>query len=114
MRKGGMKVAKEVENMDMVVVKEEDLEEGMVIFLLKMKRELKIYKPQEIVEEASQGHIEEGMTKLMLNVIIVKFKHYASECRNVANHVEENGKYVGKLHFTTLNYHPFFTSPSKL
>jgi hypothetical protein len=72
MRKGGMKVAKEVENMDMVVVKEEDLEEGMVIFLLKMKRELKIYKPQEIVEEASQGHIEEGMTKLMLNVIIVK------------------------------------------
>ena len=72
MRKGGMKVAKEVENMDMVVVKEEDLEEGMVIFLLKIKRELKIYKPQEIVEEASQGHIEEGMTKLMLNVIIVK------------------------------------------
>ena len=67
-----MKVAKEVENMDMVVVKEEDLEEGMVIFLLKIKRELKIYKPQEIVEEASQGHIEEGMTKLMLNVIIVK------------------------------------------
>ena len=45
----------------------------MTIALLIMKRELKICKSWETVEEkVSQGHTEEGMTKVMLNVMIVK------------------------------------------
>ncbi len=39
-----MIVAKEVKDVDVVVVKEEDLEGGMTIALLIMKRELKICK----------------------------------------------------------------------
>ena len=73
MRKGGVIVAKEAEDVDVVVVKEGDLEEVMAIALIIMKIELKIRKPRETVEEeVSQGHTEEGMTKVMLNVIIVK------------------------------------------
>ncbi len=45
MRNGGMKVAKELEDVDMVVLKERDLEERMVIAFLIMKRELKTHKP---------------------------------------------------------------------
>ena len=73
MRKGGVIVAKEAEDVDVVVVKEGDLEEVMAIALIIMKIELKIRKPWETVEkEVSQGHTEEGITKVMLNVIIVK------------------------------------------
>ena len=68
-----MIVAKEAEDVDMVVVKEGDLEEVMAITLIIMKIELKIRKPRETVEkEVSQGHTEEGIIKIMLNVIIVK------------------------------------------
>ena len=73
MRKGGVIVAKEAEDVDVVIVKEGDLEEVMDIALIIMKIELKIRKPQETVEEeVSQGHTEEGITKIMLNVIIIK------------------------------------------
>jgi hypothetical protein len=73
MRKGGVIVAKEAEDVDVVVVKEGDLEEVMAIALIIMKIELKIRKPRETVEEeVSQGHTEEGIIKIMLNVIIVK------------------------------------------
>jgi hypothetical protein len=73
MRKGGVIVAKEAEDVDVAVVKEGDLEEVMVIALIIMKIELKIRKQRETMEEeVSQGHTEEGMTKVMLNVIIVK------------------------------------------
>ena len=73
MRKGGVIVAKEAEDVDVVVVKEGDLEEVMAIALIIMKIELKIHKPRETVEEeVSQGHTEEGIIKIMLNVIIVK------------------------------------------
>jgi hypothetical protein len=68
-----MIVAKEAEDVDVVVVKEGDLEEVMAIALIIMKIKLKIRKPRETVEEeVSQGHTKEGMTKIMLNVIIVK------------------------------------------
>ena len=70
-----MKVAKEVEDMD--VVEGEDLEEGMVKTLPIMKRSqssrVKVHNPQEIMEdEVSQDHTKEGMINLTLNVIIVK------------------------------------------
>ena len=70
-----MIVAKKAEDVDVdvIVVKEGDLEELMVIALIIMKIELKIHKPRETMEEeVSQGHIEKGITKIMLNVIIVK------------------------------------------
>ena len=71
MRKGAVKVAKEAEDMDME--DEEDLEEGMVKTLPIMKRKIKVYNPQEIIEEeVSQDHTKEGMISLMLDVIIVK------------------------------------------
>ena len=64
MRKGGVIVAKEFEDMDVVVVKEGDLEQVMAIALIIMKIELKILKPRETMEEeVSQGHTEEGITK---------------------------------------------------
>ena len=73
MRKGDVIVAKVAEDVDVVVVKEGDLEEVMAIALIIMKIELKICKPRETVEEeVSQGHTEEGIIKIMLNVIIVK------------------------------------------
>ena len=66
-----MKVAKEVEDVD--VVEEEDLEKVMVKTLLIMKRGVKVHNAQEIVEEeVSQDHSEEGMISLILNVLIVK------------------------------------------
>ena len=60
MRKGGMKVAKEDEDANMVEGK--DLEEGMIKTLPIMKREVKVHYPQEFMEEeVSQDRIEEGM-----------------------------------------------------
>ena len=60
MRKGGMKVAKEDEDANMVEGK--DLEEGMIKTLPIMKREVKVHYPQEFMEEeVSQDHTEEGM-----------------------------------------------------
>ena len=57
MRKVGVKVAKEAEDMD--VVEGEDLEVGMVKTLSIMKRGVKVHNPQEIVEEeVSQDHTE--------------------------------------------------------
>ena len=47
MTKGGVKVAKEAEDMDLVEEKEEDPEEGTVITLPIMKREVKVHNPQE-------------------------------------------------------------------
>ncbi len=73
MRKGDVIVAREAEDMDVVVLKEEDQKEGMAITLLIMKRELKICKPRKTVEEkVSQSHTEEGLIKVMLSVTIVK------------------------------------------
>ena len=60
MRKGGMKVAKEDEDANMVEGK--DLEEGMIKTLPIMKREVKVHYPQEFMEEeVSQDRTEEGM-----------------------------------------------------
>ena len=71
MRKVGMKVAREAEDVDMV--EGEDLEEGMVKTLPIMKSGVKVHNPQEIVEEeVSQDHIEEGMISLISNVIMSK------------------------------------------
>ena len=47
MRKGGVKVAREDKDADMV--EGEDLEEGMVKILPIMKRKVKVHNPQEIV-----------------------------------------------------------------
>ena len=47
MTKGGVKVAKEAEDMDLVEEKEEDPEEGTVITHPIMKREVKVHNPQE-------------------------------------------------------------------
>ena len=49
MRKGGMKVAKEDDDANMVEGK--DLEEGMIKTLPIMKREVKVHYPQEFMEE---------------------------------------------------------------
>jgi hypothetical protein len=74
MRKNGVKVVKEADHVDVIGEVAEDQEEGMVLTFLINKREVKIHKPQESVEEeVSQDHIEECMTKLMLNVILVKY-----------------------------------------
>ena len=60
MRKGGMKVAKEDEDANMVEGK--DLEEGMIKTFPIMKREVKVHYPQEFMEEeVSQDRTEEGM-----------------------------------------------------
>ena len=60
MRKGGMKVAKEDDDANMVEGK--DLEEGMIKTLPIMKREVKFHYPQEFMEEeVSQDRTEEGM-----------------------------------------------------
>ena len=60
MRKGGMKVAKEDDDANMV--EEKDLEEGMIKTLPIMKREVKVHYPQEFMEEeVSQDRTEEGM-----------------------------------------------------
>ena len=60
MRKGGMKVAKEDDDANMVEGK--DLEEGMIKTLPIMKREVKVHYPQEFMEEEfSQDRTEEGM-----------------------------------------------------
>ena len=60
MRKGGMKVAKEDDDANMVEGK--DLEEGMIKTLPIMKREVKVHYPQEFMEEeVSQDRTEEGM-----------------------------------------------------
>ena len=47
MTKGGMKVAKQAEDMDLTEVEEEDPQEGTVITLPIMKREVKVHNPQE-------------------------------------------------------------------
>ena len=49
MRKGGVKVAKEAKDVD--VVKGEDLEEGIVKTLPIMKRGVKVHNSQEIMED---------------------------------------------------------------
>ena len=60
MRKGGMKVAKEDDDANMVEGK--DLEERMIKTLPIMKREVKVHYPQEFMEEeVSQDRTEEGM-----------------------------------------------------
>ena len=71
MRKGGVKVAREDE--DANVVEGKHLEEGMIKTLPIMKRGVKVHNPQDIVgEEVSQDHTEKGMISLILNVIIAK------------------------------------------
>ena len=68
MRKGGVKVAREDKDADMVEGKH--LEEGMIKTLPIMKRGVKVHNPQDIVgEELSQDHTEKGMISLILNVI---------------------------------------------
>ena len=60
MRKGGVKVAREDE--DANVVEGKHLEEGMIKTLPIMKREVKVHYPQEFMEdEVSQDRIEEGI-----------------------------------------------------
>ena len=49
MRKGGVKVAREDEDVD--VVKGKHLEEGMIKTLPIMKRGVKVHNPQDIVGE---------------------------------------------------------------
>ena len=71
MRKGGVKVAREDE--DANVVEGKHLEAGMIKTLPIMKRGVKVHNPQDIVgEEVSQDHIEKGMISIILNVIIAK------------------------------------------
>ena len=93
MRKGGVKVAKEAKDVD--VVKGEDLEEGMVKTLPIMKSGVKVHNPQEIVEEeVSQDHTEEGMISHIKCYNCQIYGHYASECKNATNTVEEKAKYI--------------------
>ena len=49
MRTDIMKVVQKAEDVSMV--EEEDLEEGMIVTLLMMKREVKIHKPKESGED---------------------------------------------------------------
>ena len=68
MRKGGPKVAKEAEDIDVVDEYLEDPEEEMILTLPIMeKKNFKVLSPLENVEEeVFQGHTKEGMTSLML------------------------------------------------
>ena len=71
MRKGGVKVAREDE--DANVVEGKHLEEGLIKTFPIMKRGVKVHNPQDIVgEEVSQDHTEKGMISLILNVIVAK------------------------------------------
>ena len=94
MKKGGVKVAKEAE--DVNVVKEEDLKEGMVKTLPIMKREVKVHNPQEIVVgEVSQDHRRRRYDKSNIKCYnCKKYGHYASECKNAADAVDEEANYV--------------------
>ena len=57
MTKGGMKVAKQAEDMDLIKEEEEDPQEGTVITLPIMKKEVKVHNPQE--KESGDGRVRQ-------------------------------------------------------
>ena len=93
MRKGGVKVAKEAKDVD--VVEGEDFEEGMVKTLPIMKRGVKVHNPQEIMkDEVSRDRTEEGIISHIKCYNCQIYGHYAFECKNATDIVKEKANYI--------------------